>query len=333
MAYLGKYIQEILSRNEPVILPGFGSLVVKVTGSNDTGGRIDPPGSTVIFDATHPRDDGKLAGEYAAGEGIDPEEARQQVLELIDAIKFKLEKGESFVLDYLGEFIRDENNKIHFRKSSDWVIDPDNFGLDPLELLEIENETEEAGVEQEEDEPDKVAAAEETDGEASQVLKVKKPVNKWKIIWIVVGSLIAVLVLILLIPAGNNNIEFGKEGIVIRDSGTAPETGRSYGVDEDKAAAAGQDAAATKEPEAAIPETPAMENNFFIIAGSFQNLQNAAELKDDLFADGFPAEIIYTENRMYRVAIQSYGTKAEAINDLSRVRRLSGIENAWVLSR
>ncbi len=335
MAYLGKYIQEILSRHEPVIFPGFGSLVVvEGKGVAEEKGRIDPPGPMIKFDPTHPRGDGKLAIEYAAGEGIDPEEARQQVLELTDAIKFRLDKGEKFVLENVGTFSRDDENKIHFRKDPDWQIDPDVFGLDPLEILELENdEGTDSGP------GEKVAPvtvkAEKSGGEKEEftgdaVEGPRKPVNKWEIIWIVTGSLIAVLLLILLIPAGNG-IEFDREGIIIRDM----EMKAGEKVDRQIQKKADQPVVEEKAQEDLPAESvaPAVVNRHFIIAGSFQNLANATELKEQLSASGFPSEIIFSDSRMYRVSIRSYATREAAEENLRAIRNESGIGSAWVLSR
>ncbi len=351
MAYLGKYIRQILSRQEPVILPGFGSLnISEGKGTRGVSGTIEPPGPVIRFDATHPKGDGKLAAEYAAGENIDPEEARQQVLELVDAIKFKLDKGEKYTLDLVGTFTRDDDNRIHFRKDPNWVIDPELFGLAELDLLELENEEEQE--EEKEKEPVSSVAPEPkhqpmadkgapVTGNRSKrntipaARATRKPVNKWKLIWIIVGSLIVVLILILMIPAGNG-IEFGKDGMVLRDDSTGSEgpvvdkseSREGEHQEELTSTSANEDGKETSE------ETQDVRvNNFFIIAGSFSNLANATELKVTLEAKGFPAEIIITENRMYRVSIQSYPTKEEAVNDLQRVRSGSGVSGAWVLTR
>lgn len=167
----------------------------------------------------------------------------------------------------------------------------------------------------------------------------RKPVNKWKIIWIVVGSLIAVLVLILLIPSGNG-VEFGREGIVIRDrqesegpeklapaveKGMKEEKGKTP-VDEQEA---GKGAAADEPGDQ--PKAP--EHKYFIIAGSFQNLQNATELMNELRSKGFPAELIFAEGRLYRVSVKSYAESDQAIRELPRIKAESGIEGAWVMTR
>lgn len=359
MAYPGTYIRQILSSREPVVLPGFGSLVIiKGKGGRGADGKIDPPGQTIHFDPTHPKGDGKLAGVYAAGEHLHPEEARQQVLELVDAIKFKLDKGEKYELEEVGVFSRDNDNRIHFTKDPGWVLDPETFGLDSLEILELEDEeTAEPTGKSEVTGKSEAGGAGVPAGKsvtsagtepAGKTLRSpgrraiqRKPVNKWKIIWIVVGALIAVLVLILLIPSGNG-VEFGKEGIVLKEMNgktETPSSDRSTGKSgKDKATkdqsvadqSAEEEAAAVEAPR---DEPPVQQNKYFIIAGSFQSLQNATTLLSKLEASGFPAEMIVTENRMYRVSIQSYANRNEAIRELPRVKAESGIDNAWVMAR
>ena len=410
MAYLGTYIRQLLSNREQVILPGFGSLVVtEGRGVAGDKGKIEPPVPVVKFDPTHPKGDGKLAGAYAAGEGIDPEEARQQVLELVDAIKFRLDKGEKYKLDQVGVFSRDDDNRILFSKDPDWLIDPDAFGLETLDILELESEDaggtdatgrkevpgrKEAGgvkhdVDQEQPGEEKYVEGErpaggdyEIEGEkqsrgekepeggverqvaeggtgkritaserersgvtaGGSVKRVeRKPVNKWKIIWIVVGSLIAVLVLILLIPTGNG-VEFGRDGIVIRDRQEAEGAEEhapavEKGLKEEEGWPADEPVAEpgpVRRPAADEPgDQPEATtgHKYFIIAGSFQSLQNATELMNELKAAGFPAEMIITENRMYRVSVKSYADRDQAIRELPRIKAESGMEGAWVMAR
>ena len=382
MAYLGTYIRQLLSNREPVVLPGFGSLVVaEGRGVAGDDGIIEPPVPVVRFDPTHPKGDGKLAGAYAAGEGIDPEEARQQVLELVDAIKFRLDKGENYKLDQVGVFSRDDDNRILFRRDPDWVIDPDAFGLDTLEILELESgdaegadvargkeaggekhaggeryadgerhvgsgkyagrekepEVERAGTGKRVPEPVQKSAGATMEGSGKRV--ERKPVNKWKIIWIVIGSLIAVLVLILLLPTGNG-IEFGREGIVIRDRQEAEGAEKlapavEKEMKEEKRKPPADEQVAEQELPADEPgdQPKAPGHKYFIIAGSFQSLQNASELMNELKAAGFPAELIITENRLYRVSVKSYAERDQAIRELPRIKAESGMEGAWVMTR
>ncbi len=392
MAYLGKYIRQILSRKDTVVLPGFGSLkLTESKGVQGEDGKIEPPGTVIRFDATHPKDDGRLAEEYAAGEQMEQEEARQQVLELVGAIKFKLDKGETYKLEGVGTFSRDDDNRIHFARDPNWVIDPALFGLSSLDLLELEKEeTQEtqgetkAAVTGEEGDAgagergalsgegtDRVGQQEDTSeqqsaeaggapgtkkgqttswrqpgvAKTSEKRKIERqPVNKWRVIWIVTGSLIVVLALILLIPSGNG-LEVGKDGIIIRD--TAPgsddaaqpvqDAGQSQGAETDVQgdldAAARESLQEDEEIEEGPVEPSVRENNYFIIGGSFQNLGNATELVDELKASGYPAEIILTENRLYRVSVRSFATKQEALDALPDLKKDESLVNAWLLTR
>ena len=381
MATIGTYVKQLLLKKERVILPGFGNLEVGEGSWQKEEGRLDPPGPVVRFDASYSRDDGKLAEAYAAGEGIDREEAQQQVLELVDAIKFALDRGLEYTLEPVGVFRRNEDHKIFFTKNPEWVIDPDLFGLESLDLLELEEEKEEAGaVLQDNLSPGTPEEEQEApSGEASRPVsekhtqskqkeppmtpsrpaaqKSRAPVNKWKIIWIVTGSLIAVLVLFLLIPVNNQGgfgLEFGKDGIMITDGQNRDDTPGEGTGETSPPGAAGLNGTGTDEPgmegngsgESAAPgvsvpgeegeqdaDEPVTAPRYYIIAGSFGDLDNATGLMDDLKSQGFPAELIRTENRMYRVAVKSYRSKQQAIDDLSYVKKYTGMEGCWVLSR
>jgi cell division protein FtsN len=71
---------------------------------------------------------------------------------------------------------------------------------------------------------------------------------------------------------------------------------------------------------------------FYIIAGSFKHLGNASELQEKLKAMGYPVEIMITENRMYRVSVASYETKAEAERGLREITAVPGLKASWLLS-
>jgi hypothetical protein len=310
---------------------------------------------------------------------MDPEEARQQVLELVDAIRFKLDKGEGYKLDMVGAFSRDDDNRIHFEKDPNWVIDPGLFGLSSLDLLELENEAvqepvegqdaespsatgikegkeglvhdagEEGGRAQEETFTD-AQAAKDRDVALHPPVKVKtspeekaqrRKVSRWRVIWIVTGLLAAVLLLILLIPS-ENGLEVGKDGIILRDTeigdkeavpGTDQQPVTGNDVQDDIGAAAAESLQEDKEIDDGPVAPPVQENRYFIIAGSFRNLGNATELADQLKGAGYPAEIILTENRLYRVSVKSFATKQEALNALPALKSGEGLGNAWLLTR
>lgn len=390
---IGKYIRKQLEEGKRVILPGFGNLEIKDTpgGRPASGGRIDPPGLYIRFDAGYSKDDGLLASAYATGENIDEEEARQRVLELVDSIKFALDKGETFALSETGTFSRDHDGKVHVQPDQGWVLEPDQYGLEAMDLLELEEEP--SGVETE-PEPEagkrppseeKIPEKHETTGQTSdlspkpedesektgpvpsaphpskppvkpspRVTPLKPPVkvkasprfNRWRVIWIIAGSLIVILIALILIPVDWN--QFQDKGS--REPGTESKVEKKNLEVQERQEADGNEADGDRHPGSErengeegsgepdyssgeeIDKAVEAEHDFFIIAGSFRQLKNASDLQDQLKARGYPAEVMFTENRMYRVIVSSYATKAEAEKALAGVKADPGLESCWLLS-
>ena len=398
---IGKSIKQLLEERKRVILPGFGNLDIKESGDRfpASGKKIDPPGLTVKFDGSYSKDDGLLTSTLAREEQIDPEEANQQVLELVDAIKFALDKGEPYSIDGAGIFSRDDGGKVYFQTESGWVLEPDQYGLESMDLLELEEvpEEEAAPVEPQAETGEKETDSKETDKKApaakepdrpkepaktketarpeepakpkepvrpkATVVTRPKPTSKvkppptvyepwksekpkrrpawWRVLWIVAGALIVVLVALILIPADRLDLFGGRDGTEQQTPVETPVSGSETTdpAGEDTPQAAGSEEAVTEEAEQ-VPEpaeaTPAEEtveaHHYFIIAGSFKHLGNASELQDQMKARGYEAEVMVTENRMYRVSVASYATKVEAERAITGVKSEPGLESCWLLS-
>jgi cell division protein FtsN/nucleoid DNA-binding protein len=356
---LGKYIKLLLDERKRVILPGFGNLEMKESGGAipAEGDLISPPGIRVRFDSGYSKDDGLLAATIANGEKISEEEAGQRVLELVDAIKFALDKGEPYQLPGAGSFLRDSDGRVHFRVDRGWVLEPDQFGLEPLDLLELD-ETEE--IEQVPEEPVKIANDEAFAIEHQRPEPIPhKPVarttaphvavqrtpykehkpRRWRVIWLVAVGLIVVLAVLILIPSGNLNIPGRKAKPPAANTGQDPSPVTPV-TPADQSAGDPQDfesltpESLENEPNEAIaePTQAAERDKYFLIAGSFSHLKNASDLQDQLKSKGVAAEVMITENRMYRVSVGSYVTIREAETALVRVKSTPGLESCWILS-
>lgn len=384
-----KYIKQLLEERKRVILPGFGNLQVKETGGVvPSGNRIDPPGSQVRFDTSYSNDDGLLASALAEGEKIEKEEARQQVLELVDAIKFALDKGETYSMAETGILSRDEDSKVHFSADPGWVLEPDQYGLESMDLLELEE------LPPEEEPPETVPKAEETskvedDARKEEASKTEeatkkeeapkapaepvsqrkefkpkqappvKPIarttgqkadaksrrksagqfNRWRIIWIIAGALIIILIALILIPTKRNADERRAiEAARLQAAQTTNEETATDATDDAPVAVPDDSGTQTETGEAeteTVPEEPppvAPDHKYFVIAGSFKHLRNASDLQDQLKSRGYTADVMVTENRMYRVSVASYATKAEAERGLAGLKAERGLESCWLLS-
>lgn len=354
---LGKYIRELLEANKRVILAGFGNLEIRTPDENPTpsGSRIDPPGTSVKFDSSFSKDDGLLASAYALGEGMDDDEAQQQVLELIDAIKFALDRGDSYTLPEAGTFLRDEDGKVRFQVAPSWLLEPDQYGLESMDLLELEEEHQEEKTPEKTIEKPKASAKTPDANPKVTPLAPREPKPKprsWRAVWIVALLLIIVLAVLIVIPTQKDENGERTQGVLNRkpaeevvnkpetasededpgkagqESGEQPSDGQDAGGQDagelsDKPAGEGDATASVKEE--VVP-------HFFVIAGSFSKLRNASDLQDKLNAKGFDAEVMITENRMYRVSVSSYATKAEGERGLAAIKKNPGLESCWLLS-
>lgn len=331
---IGKYIKMLLDERKRVILPGFGNLEVILPegAQTPTGNRFLPPGTRVRFDKSYSKDDGLLAEALVSGEQLDFDEAQQRVLELVDAIKFSLDKGEEYVLMEAGSFSRDSEGKIRFLADPDWVLEPEQYGLESMELLELE------------DLPiDKEEVKETVSKEAPKITPLASPRPKpkprnWRVIWLVAALLIVVLVVLVIIPPRED--ESGERRSMFRKKADQELVEQDQAVDEQQSDRTEDQASDTEtvvpeaesEVEQEQSQSPEPSNSFFIIAGSFTKLKNASDLQDQLNARGYKAEVMITENRMYRVSVASYATKEEAENALSQLKSEPGLQSCWLLS-
>ena len=321
---IGKYIRQLLNDSKHVVFPGFGNLEVKeVKGTvSQTGAKINPPGLTVKFDSGFSKDDGLLAATMVYGEGMKQADADQRVLELIDAIKFALDKGEPFLLHETGTFLKDDDGKVHFQTVSDWVLEPDHYGLESLDLLELEElpkeETKSEAHVAEKAPP--VASVQKRSPRAP--VKAQEPRlswrsgrinNRWRAIYITAGTLIVILVVLIFIPKKRTPILPIQQTEQLQEDNAAEET-------------------LPETQEKQKPDPVAITPNFYIIAGSFKNLHNASEMQDQLKARAYKSEVLITENRMYRVTVSSFATEAEAEKVLSGLKSEPGLKSAWILS-
>lgn len=340
---LGKYIRQLLEDKKRVVLAGFGNLEVKTPdkAESPSGNRIDPPGISVSFDSTFSKDDGLLASAYALGEGLEDDEAQQRVLELVDAIKFALDRGESYALPETGSFIRDDDGKVRFQVDSAWLLEPDQYGLESMDLLELEElpSEEEVG---EAEQPAPNTKSTPTPEPAKKVTplapsKPKPKPKKWRVVWIIAFLLIIVLAVLILVPTQEN--ENGKRSLNMRNKKPDKEVvdPQVSTTPEEETATAEQDVVEAEETPEGDDQTdePApveVSNNYFIIAGSFSKLRNASDLQDQLKLKGYEAEVMITENRMYRVSVSSFATKAEGEKGLAEIKKKPGLESCWLLS-
>jgi len=96
-----KYINQILEKNNRVIVPDFGAFIVK---------QRKP--LTIVFNEFLQYNDGMLVDTISKIEDIDREKAKEQVDAFVKSVSAKLDKGQKYPLEKLGTLIKSSSGKI-----------------------------------------------------------------------------------------------------------------------------------------------------------------------------------------------------------------------------
>lgn len=169
-------IQQLLIKNERVVLPHTGELVVEATPASfmDDGKTILPPCKKLLFRQ------GEAEGKY-----------EQWQEELSGRIREELQADGISQVPGLGIFKDDGEGVISFSVDPDFDFAPDSFSLEAISL-EV-NEPVKPQVEE------KVAPAVEKEKKTPQSMEQKRKVQKWVVWTAVVVILLLVLVLFVIL--------------------------------------------------------------------------------------------------------------------------------------
>ena len=75
-------------------------------------------------------------------------------------------------------------------------------------------------------------------------------------------------------------------------------------------------------------------NSFFVILGSFSQLENARNFRETLLREGFTPFILHSETGNYRVCVNSYRGEQEARSRVAQIRQnYPRYSDVWLLIR
>lgn len=73
-------------------------------------------------------------------------------------------------------------------------------------------------------------------------------------------------------------------------------------------------------------------NTYFVILGSFSNLNNAKNYREDLLNQGFTPIILHSETGYYRVCVNSYQNETDARSRVAQIRQTyPKYSDVWLL--
>lgn len=110
---IASYIQELLSKNNRVIVPGFGAFLVRATSKYKNATDLSKKLNDIYFSPFLKFNDELLVNYIIKKEDISKDEAIEKINDFTELIKNDIEKGESFEIKDFGVFAIEEG-KIQF---------------------------------------------------------------------------------------------------------------------------------------------------------------------------------------------------------------------------
>jgi nucleoid DNA-binding protein len=137
---INQSIAHLLHTGDCVVLPSFGGFVArrKPAHYDAETHKIYPPSKQVLFNKHLQDDDGLLTHFVAYQNQIDYSEARELITRYIAELKSKLFAREAVIVSGVGTLLLDSSFTIRFVQNTKSNFLPSSFGLQPIDVLEIQ---------------------------------------------------------------------------------------------------------------------------------------------------------------------------------------------------
>ena len=322
-------IQDLLIKNNKVVIPGLGTFSLKYTPAEvyQYSHRVTPPSYQLIFSENIDFSDNSLVNAYAKEFKESPDGAKNEINNWVGNINSTLNKGVPFQMEELGT-LKKENNKINFEADKNSVLFADFYGLEAIKmpLIEIEGE---------------IIKNSQTAKPLYVPVRAKKfnRVNAVLIAVIVVFAGIGIYLLYQLgyLQAGYNKIAaiFSSEkakqiqyatndtlnGKI--DANTLKRNALKY--NETQKATEKEQNLQSKQEQKII--------RYYLIAGSFKQMNRAEILKSELLGKGFTPEILVMNDSTYRVSLASYLVRRQAVDEYIKLTSGEYNNKLWLFSQ
>ncbi|MCQ2235607.1 MAG: SPOR domain-containing protein [Bacteroidales bacterium] len=300
MKTITRHISSMLYDHECVIVPGLGAFITNsVDATIDVNrGLLLPPRKEVVFNIQLTHNDGLLTNCIAQSEKITYSEAAMRIKGFVDTLKSDLQSGEIVTLPHLGKMALLKNDAIAFTSDSKMNYLSESYGLGSISAPVLPIKT-------------------------SYSIRIGAHPQARR----VAGWAAAVALLLCFGPKLNdisvperNNTNYASMASVF-EAAMAPSTTMTeekelyYNVAE------------------AIAEEQIEEVRYHIIIGSFPTLKDAKRRRAELEKKGITdIELITTPNsKRVRLSVASFATQEEAKEQNRIIRKIQGMEKAWVL--
>ena len=300
MKNFSPYLEKLLVCHDYVVVPGLGGFVVQSQPAEISTNSIIPASSVIGFNPLMQHNDGLLAMEISRSEQISYREAVNFINIQSEELKSSLRIGQQIQIGSLGSFQMDVSENLIFIPEDVPDFLPQNFGL---KILRIDS--------------------------------IQRISDKKKEIRITVSTsrfykyAAAVLLLIGLFVSTPRLTDVRKSETAGLTLGLLEKTENQGKTLPDKSHIQVQKAAEVCQQGVVEQET---EKNFHVIVASLSTEKSAAKFCKELSDCNFKNAHVLDPINTYRIAIESFSDKDEAIKYMENLRKTDNrFETAWVL--
>lgn len=307
------YIEKLLFDYNCVVVPGFGAFLAhgKSAELDSVTNTLIPPTKTVSFNAQLSKNDGLLVSHIAKEKHLGYEELLEEVENVAESWKKRLEQGESIELFGIGKLSLNRDYRIQFEPENKTNFLTSSFGLSAFAATPIQREVlKEEIVELEEKVPFIITPEKREESSFRPWLKYAA-------------------VILLAISLGSTSYRAYDE---LQQKQVTVQQDAQQEVSRLIQEATFFESAPLELPALNIKITKKKLGKHHVIAGAFRVEQNAEKKVAQLKKKGFNAFYLGTNKfGLHQVAYDSFENPKEALKFLRKVKRTES-PDAWLLS-
>ncbi len=302
---LAKHIKYLLQFHECVIIPGFGGFIssYKPATFNASKQLFTPPSKQVVFNSKITSNDGLLINQLVDAEHYGYRQAQLAVLHYTDWLYKKLNSGLSVDLENLGSFKYNDQGQVIFEATTSFEL-IETYGLRPINYQSLHKNIKTA------------------DFKPRPAVRAIRHNNNW----IKVAAGVAIVLGLSFFPLKNNEMHLQTSNLI-----------PTHILNTTEQAANIENISSTYDTSINDQQSTEVVNkekaSYILVGGSFEFIENAQSLCSELISKGHQTEILLLENGYFRVAIDSYFDKNEAIEAMKSYRANHPESMVWVSTR
>jgi nucleoid DNA-binding protein len=310
-----QHIEKLLAQHDYVVVPNLGGFVVQMQSAQITPDCITPPHATVSFNPLMHHADGLLAIEIARSNQISYRLAMEYIEKEVAIIKSQVTSKNSIQLGNLGTFNLNETGTLIFAPSKKTDFLPQNFQLSNLHISTKDSR--------------KV--------ENKKKVTITLPSTR---LFKYAAAAMVIFGLFFASPKVNDmrrqsdtaslaNLSFKPRQVRVE---VAKPDIKDSTIDSDSTKIAKTEKSADTPTIIENKITEEASSKFHVIVASSSTKEAAERYCKELVGDEFPNTHVLPPAKTYRVAIQSFSNREEAIEFMQKLRETdSRFESAWVL--